>query len=328
VLVMFSKYTLLQTAGILVVYFFAVIAQDNARPYDREMVDNFEFLQLLTCHFVLLLGMVYYGAEKTLEIATTCDGTNGTVVSVECTHEETKRSVTKFYQWMASFAILIVVVASVLCGGLTIWTQVQTVIKKKLKVDKQEEADRKFEALVELAEAVMNPEMIPATREWLEISTPSEREYFHHLLTLLNENYDDYQALQSKHFSDFLERSQEQLIDNGRFLGKFCQTVTQILCCLRVRKKKVNSFNQQQSDADAKVKSQKSRFRFGRKRKAAEEGGRKKDTPTGHVQADEEDDDLVEAYLRARAQQQARNQAEAERNSAAERDAQRFLGRG
>lgn len=39
-LVMASRYELLQVAAILLVYFFAVVAQDNARPYDRELVDS------------------------------------------------------------------------------------------------------------------------------------------------------------------------------------------------------------------------------------------------------------------------------------------------
>ena len=64
ILVMGSRYELLQTAGILVLYFFAVVIQDNARPYDRELVDNFEFLQLLSCHFILLLGLVHFGAGR------------------------------------------------------------------------------------------------------------------------------------------------------------------------------------------------------------------------------------------------------------------------
>ena len=207
-------------------------------------------------------------------------------------------------------------------------------------------------------------------------STPSEREYFKHLLNLLDQNYMDWVALQHKNMRDFLERSQEQvgtelactmmncraerllifttspavksfvqlappsltsaciarscwlyscpcpcpafglpvrhapfvctqMLDNMRFLAKFLATVFQILCCLRIRRRKVNQFNanaNQLQHQQEQVKRRRFSW-FGRRKRALEEV-RKKETPSGSKQADEEDDDLVEAYLRARTAQQ------------------------
>ena len=169
--------------------------------------------------------------------------------------------------------------------------------------------------------AVLADDVLPAAKDWLLESTPSEREYFKHLLTLLDQNYEDWVALQHKNFKDFLERTQEQTIDNVRFLGKFLETVFQILCCLRVRKNKVNQFNAQadaEKSKEAAPAPKKGRFGFlgfGRKAVATVEV-RKKEAPKGSIAADDEEDDLVEAYLRARTQQQERALAEAEsRNS-------------
>jgi len=307
VLVLASRYELLQCAMMLVVFFFAVVVQDNARPYHSDMVDNFEFLQLLTCHFVLLAGMCYDGMSKTLLTTNTCDSTNGTVISVECTHEATKRTFTTMNQFVASAAILCVVAGSFACGGATVWAQVHSVVKALFKVEEHEVGpSHKMTHLLDLAERVMAADVLPATKEWLlDASTPSEREYFKHLLMLLDQNYEDYMALQSKHFSDFLERSQEQLVDNMRFLLKFLSTVLQIICCLRVRKKKVNQFNaqgQQGAPGDA-PKPKKRRMPFG-KRAPAETSKVKTEVPSGLRRVDQEDDDLVEAYLRSRAEQQ------------------------
>lgn len=51
---------------------------------------------------------------------------------------------------------------------------------------------------------------LAATKDWLLQSTPSEREYFKHLLTLLDQNYEDWLSLQHRNMHEFLERSQEQ----------------------------------------------------------------------------------------------------------------------
>jgi len=323
-LVMASRYELLQVAAILLVYFFAVVAQDNARPYDRELVDNFEFLQLLTCHFVLLLGLVWHGAGKTLEVATTCDSSNGTVVSVECTHEDTKRRITTQYQFLASLLILFCLVASMACGGTTIWVQAHTVIKKKLRVKEVDEQDVKFEAMMDLAKRVMAADALPATREWLIESTPSEREYFKHLLNLLDQNYEDYVALQHKNMQDFFERSQEQLIGNLSFLATTCGGFFQLICGLRRPGKKNTIVQKNIADPQGGLAPQqqqpegkKSRFSFLRSRKKREkEAVRKKDTPTGQKIVDDEDDDLVEAYLRSR---QAAQEREERENATAQR---------
>jgi len=104
------------------------------------------------------------GAGKTLEVATTCDSSNGTVVSVECTHEDTKRRITTQYQFLASLLILFCLVASMACGGTTIWVQAHTVIKKKLRVKEVDEQDVKFEAMMDLAKRVMAADALPATR--------------------------------------------------------------------------------------------------------------------------------------------------------------------
>ena len=304
VLIMASRYELLQTAMMLVVFFFAVVLQDNARPYDREMVDNFEFLQLLACHFILLLGVIYDGAGKTLLAANTCDSTNGTIVSEECTHEENKKELYKFWQWLASFSIVVMLLSALGCGSLTIWVQIQSTVKKRLKErDKtlEDEAHAKVAFLLELSGRVLNEDVMPATKDWLLKSTPSEREYFKHLMVLLDQNYDDWVALQHKNMRDFLERAQEQLVDNLRFLIKFVSTVMQILCCLRVRKKKVNQFSGKPIAQQGKV-TKATRNRFGRKAKVAKNSSEKaaEVTPPGAFTAEDKEDDLVEAYLMSR----------------------------
>mmetsp|Transcript_84091 Transcript_84091/g.252136 ORF Transcript_84091/g.252136 Transcript_84091/m.252136 type:complete len:294 (+) Transcript_84091:30-911(+) len=246
------------------------------------------------------------GCGVTLDIATTCDSSNGTVVSVECTHEETKRDVTKSYQFMASFAILISVVASLVCGATTVYAQIHSVVKARLQVKERDEQNAKFEALMEMAERVMPVEIVPATREWLVGSTPSEQEYFRHLLSLLDQNYEDWVALQHKNMQDFLERSQEQMFDNMRFLANFSGIVVQMLCCLRQSKKPTAAYKAQDAQAgqlqDA-PKKKRGGFGFGRKKK--EEPVRRKAEPSSIKAADDEDDDLVEAYMRARAAAQA-----------------------
>ena len=60
-----------RTIGVLV----AMVACAGQPEKRKKMVDNFEFLQLLGVHMILLLGIVYDGATKTLLISTTCDST-------------------------------------------------------------------------------------------------------------------------------------------------------------------------------------------------------------------------------------------------------------
>jgi len=302
-LTMTSKYELMQAAGVIVIYFVATVIQDNARPYDREMVDNFEFLQLLSCHCILLCGLVYFGSERTLDITSTCDSSNGTTVSVACGHEETKIEYTKLYQLASSVTILIFLVSSISCGALTIWAQVHTVIKKQLRVEEIRETNAKFEALMQLAQRVLAPNALPAAKDWLLESTPSEQEYFKHLLQLLDDNYEDWVALQHKNMQDFLERSQEQLIDNIRFLASFLVTVGQIVCCLRARQNRaanLKQFGDKQAEKRTGVLGH-----FGRKKEVATVV-RKRDVPQRSTVVDQEDDDLVEAYLRTREKEQAR----------------------
>ena len=252
-----SRYELLQTAGTMIIYFFSVIAQDNARPYDRELVDNFEFLQLLACHFILLLGVIYDGARKDLAVDNSdCTSSNCTVVSEYCTHEENKRNTFESWQSLSTMGISVMLVASFALGVVTIWVQVHTVVKKRFaQKDKslEDPANSKLSYLLELSTRVLNPDVVPATKDWLLTSTPSEREYFKHLMQLLDQNYEDWLALEHKNMRDFLERAQEQLIDNTKFILKFVSTIGQIICCLRVRKKKVNQFGAKQIAQPSKV---------------------------------------------------------------------------
>ena len=73
-------------------------------------------------------------------------------MSVECTNEAEKQSVTKQYQTIASLAIFIMVLASITCGIVTIYVQVYGVIKKKLAVKEDErKKTHKFDQLMLLA---------------------------------------------------------------------------------------------------------------------------------------------------------------------------------
>lgn len=123
------------------------------------MVDNFEFVQLLSCHFILLSGMVYFGSQRTLDIASTCDGVNGTTVSVACTYEATRIDYTKLYQGYASAAILICLLATIIFGGITLWVQAHDVIKQKLHSNQDLDVDPKFTSLMDLAADVMAKEV-------------------------------------------------------------------------------------------------------------------------------------------------------------------------
>jgi len=259
-------------------------------------------LQLLSAHFILLLGLIYHGAGKEILLSPTdCDGANETIVSEECYHAAAKDSMYSFWQTLASSTIVLMIASSFACGSFTLFAQVQTVVKKRLaKIDRtlEDEAHSKLAYLLDLSTRVLNADVMPAAKDWLLESTPSEREYFKHLMVLLDQNYEDWVALQHKNMRDFLERAQEQLFDNLRFLLKFIGTVGQILCCLRVRKKKVNQFSGKPLAAQGKVNKAK-RNRFGRTISAAKSSEKAAEAPPGLTAADAEDD-LVEAYLQSR----------------------------
>ena len=63
VVVWAARYELVQAALLLLVLFFALLLQDAVRPYHDDAIDNFEFLQLISAHFILLCGIVYSSSQ-------------------------------------------------------------------------------------------------------------------------------------------------------------------------------------------------------------------------------------------------------------------------
>ena len=79
-----SRFEIAQITVLIIILFITLIFQDSLRPYHHDSIDNLEVMQLVMAHFILLAGLVYAGAQRTLEVSIPCDISNGTTPDVTC----------------------------------------------------------------------------------------------------------------------------------------------------------------------------------------------------------------------------------------------------
>ena len=236
--------------------FFALFFQDYARPYESLTADHVEFGSLLISHFILLLGILFHAVQ--LEQLAWNEGTCLEVIT-DISNAENLSSIENEYDDVAlkcAQAQLSFIAANstykaievilkwfpVLFLCIALWatyTDLNRVLQEWLRKGDEEdlEDDPKLKELNKLCASVLSPAVLHGAKDFLRESTPTEREYFKHLLMLLDENYQDWLDRQAKTFGEFVKTTAERLRENLTQLYKILVAFMQIIFCLRQKKR-------------------------------------------------------------------------------------------
>ena len=256
-MIMMSRFTIVQAALMLLSLFFGLFFQDFARPYESLTADHVEFGSLLISHFILLLGILFHSVQleqikwnegTCLEVMTDISNAQNlsTVINewddiaVACAEEkitfaaanDTYNSIVVMLKWFPVLFLILAVWAS-----YTDLYKALHIYLRQFDDDDVEPDDPKLAKLHELCAGVLAPNVLPGAKDFLRDSTPTEREYFKHLLMLLDENYQDWLDRQAKTMGEFIRTTASRLISNIEQLYKIMVAFFQILFCLKQRKR-------------------------------------------------------------------------------------------
>ena len=339
ILVMMSRYTIIQAGLMMMIIFFSVLFQDYARPYQSLTADYLDFGSLIVTNFMLLVGIVFHAVqlEQDSWIESDCreiiisldsadnlsaieDNGGDLDLAVECSEEQLSFQAAESTYEYCVLALKWLPVTYVLCA---LWGCYRELYRTLLayQAELYDEADGgasdpKLGAVEKLAGDVLDPGVLAGAKDFLRDSTPTEREYFKHLLLLLDENYNDWLERQAKTFREFIETTFDSTMHNIRVLIGVFGAFVKILFCLR-RKKAMHVDSSAPADGGAAaavampVSRKKSIIRavtrrlsvlFGaqedEKKKAKPMAARRGGEGAARQQVEETGDDLVEAYIK------------------------------
>lgn len=256
-MIMMSRFTIVQAALMLLSLFFGLFFQDFARPYESLTADHVEFGSLLISHFILLLGILFHSVQleqikwnegTCLEVMTDISNAQNlsTVINewddiaVACAEEkitfaaanDTYNSIVVMLKWFPVLFLILAVWAS-----YTDLYKALHIYLRQFDDDDVEPDDPKLAKLHELCAGVLAPNVLPGAKDFLRDSTPTEREYFKHLLKVLDENYQEWLDRQAKTMGEFIKTTAGRLMENLSHLFKILVAFGQIIFCLRNKKR-------------------------------------------------------------------------------------------
>jgi len=254
--VLMSRYTVVQAALMLLALFFALFFQDYARPYESLTADHVEFGSLLITHFILLIGILFHAVQleqlartegQCLSVINSIDNAQNLSVveeefddlAISCSQEKLSFDAADATYDVIAVSLKWLPVLYVMLALWAIYRELYGSLQRSLRAaEEEDEGDTKLDTkLVGLIETVLAPGVVSGAKEFLRKSTQTEREYFKHLLKLLDEHYQDWLDRQAKTFHEFIERTYESIISNLRTLFRIFGAFLQIIFCLRGKKR-------------------------------------------------------------------------------------------
>ena len=255
-MVMMSRFTIVQAALMLISIFFGLFFQDFLRPYESLTADHVEFGSLFILHFILLLGILFHSvqleqlrwnegtclevmndismAENLSTVVDDWDDIAVVCAQAELSYEAANATYNFIVVSLKWFPVLFLCLA-VWASYSDLYKALQAHLRKNDEDD--EDNDPKLAKLNELCKSVLAPSVLAGTRDFLRDSTPTEREYFKHLLILLEENYNGWLDRQAKTTLEFLKSTTHRLIQNLQQLYRIMVACGYIIFCLRDRKR-------------------------------------------------------------------------------------------
>ena len=256
-MIMMSRFTIVQAGLMLISLFFGLFFQDFARPYESLTADHVEFGSLLISHFILLLGILFHAVQleqlawnegTCLEVITDIQGAENLTtvinewedVAVACAQDQlsfsaankTYKAIVLMLKWFPVLFLCLAVYAS-----YTDLYKALQVYLRQMHDDEDVEDDPKLAKLNDLCARVLAPSVQAGAKDFLRDSTATEREYFKHLLLLLDENYQDWLDRQAKTMGEFLKTTASRLVDNLKHLYRILIACFQIIFCLKEKKR-------------------------------------------------------------------------------------------
>mmetsp|Transcript_43921 Transcript_43921/g.101541 ORF Transcript_43921/g.101541 Transcript_43921/m.101541 type:complete len:1304 (-) Transcript_43921:114-4025(-) len=167
-----NEYTLIQTGLAMVVLFISVIAQDYTRPYKNEVGDNLDFVLTMCLHFLLFDGLLFFAGEVTTPVAFV-------------TNEN--------YVLLRDLTVHLLFLIGVAGALTTAWYELRRYAREKTlsKVHQKGLQDESVSEIVDIAQQMLLPALVPKLLKFTEKSSNQERKAMLQVLKTLEQHYLD-----------------------------------------------------------------------------------------------------------------------------------------